>query len=119
LHLELTLQKFSDITDIERLIDEKYNNKDDIPKDNQFIIKSKIISLPEILIISINRVLNNKSINNTRLLFNETLDLKKYIDYDLFQDNNKNTTYHLYALNECTHDYKNSHYKCYIFEIEF
>lgn len=114
LHLELTLQKFSDITDIERLIDEKYNNKDDIPKDNQIIIKSKIISLPEILIISINRVLNNKSINNTRLLFNETLDLKKYIDYDLFQDTNKNTTYHLYALNECTHDYKNSHYKCYI-----
>ena len=64
LHLELTLQKFSDITNIENLINEKYNNRNVNPKDNQIIIKSKIISLPEILIITINRVLNNKSINN-------------------------------------------------------
>ena len=114
LHLELTLQKFSDITDIENLIDEKYNNRNDIAKDNQIIIKSKIISLPEILIITINRVLKNKSINNTRLLFRENLDLKKYIYYDLFQDNNKKMTYHLYAINECVHSNKYSHYKCYI-----
>ena len=114
LHLELSLQKFTDYTDIESLIDQKYNNKNDNPKDNQIIIKSKIISLPDILIITINRVLNNKNINNTRLLFKENLDLKKYIDFDLFQDNSNKTTYHLYAINECVHSYRFSHYKCYI-----
>jgi ubiquitin C-terminal hydrolase len=72
------------------------------------------VSLPEILIISINRVLNNEYINNSRLLFKETLDLKDHIDYELFQDNNKKTTYHLYAVNECIHAYRSSHYICYI-----
>ena len=116
LHLELTLQKYLEHIDIENLIEQKYkkDNNNDIQKSNQMIIKSKIINLPEILIISINRVLNNEKINNTKLLFKESLDLKNYIDYDLFQDNNKKTSYHLYAINECVHSSRFSHYKCYI-----
>ena len=112
LHLELSLQKFMNYIKIENLIEEKYKNDNINP--NQIIIKSKIVSLPEILIVTINRVLSNKNINNSRVMFNGILDLKNYIDYDLFNDNNKKTTYHLYAINECIHDSRTSHYICYI-----
>lgn len=114
LHLELSLQKFMNYIKIENLIEEKYKNDNINPNHNQIIIKSKIVSLPEILIVTINRVLNNKNINNSRVMFNGILDLKNYIDYDLFNDNNKKTTYHLYAINECIHDSRTSHYICYI-----
>lgn len=113
LHMELTLQKYKDYT-IESLIDDKYKTGDNDPINNQIIIKSKIVKLPEILIITINRVLNNQNINNSKIIFNGSLDLKNYIDYDLFQDNNKKTTYHLYAINECVHTRIISHYICHI-----
>ncbi len=32
----------------------------------------------------------------------------------MFNDNNKKTTYQLYAINECIHTTKFSHHKCYI-----
>ena len=114
LHLELTLQTYQDSIEIENLIRQKYKNENEQPNSNQIIIKSKIASLPEILIVSINRVLNNKYMNYSRLSFNDTLDLKNYIDFDLFKDDQKRTTYSLYAINECVHTNKYSHYKCYI-----
>lgn len=115
LHLELTLQKNQDCVELEKLIENKYSSDNSKISQNQIVINSKIASLPEILIISINRVLNNnRYINTTRLLFKETLDLKKYIDFDLFEDENEKTTYQLYAVNECFHNYRTSHYKCYI-----
>ena len=114
LHMELTLQKYQSYIELEKLIEDKYKSIDNKLNQNQFVINSKIVSLPEILIISINRVLNNEYINNSKLLFKDTLDLKDHIDYDLFQDNNKKTTYHLYAVNECIHTYRSSHYICYI-----
>ena len=114
LHLELTLQTYQNYIEIESLIGQKYKNEDIQPNNNQIIINSKIASLPEILIISINRVLNNKNINYSRLLFKDTLDLANYIDFDLFKDDKKRTTYSLYAVNECVHTGKYSHYKCYI-----
>ena len=114
LHLELTLQTYQNYIEIESLIGQKYKNENGQPNNNQIIIKSKIASLPEILIISINRVLNNKNINYSRLIFKDTLDLANYIDFDLFKDDKKRTTYNLYAINECVHTDKYSHYKCYI-----
>ena len=66
LHLELTLPKNSNSKLVDLLeqkfniIDDKYSNN----INNHIIIKSKIINLPQILIISINRVLNNERINN-------------------------------------------------------
>ena len=114
LHLEFSLNKFVEFIDIESLIQQRYNDDKIIPKDNQIIIKSKIVSLPEILIITINRVLNNENINFTKLIFRDVLDLKNYIDYDLYEENNKKTTYHLFAVNECIHYYELNHYKCYI-----
>ncbi len=116
LHLELTLPKNSNSKLIDlleqkfKIIDDKYLNN----INNQIIIKSKIINLPQILIISINRVLNNERINNNQISFEESLDLKNCIDLDLFNDNNKKTSYHLYAVNMCTHFLKSSHYFCYI-----
>ena len=49
--MELTLQKYKDYTKIESLIDDKYKTDDNDPINNQIIIKSKIVKLPEILII--------------------------------------------------------------------
>ena len=116
LHLELTLRKFMNYITIENLIDAKYNSQfDNInPKLNQIITKRKMISLPEILIITINRVLLNQDINNTKIIFNNILDLRNYIDYDLFNVHNKKTIYHLYAINECVHTHSSSHYICHI-----
>ena len=108
------MQTYQNYIEIESLIGQKYKNENGQPNNNQIIIKSKIASLPEILIISINRVLNNKNINYSRLIFKDTLDLANYIDFDLFKDDKKRTTYNLYAINECVHTDKYSHYKCYI-----
>lgn len=121
LHIELTLQKTnSDFVVIEDLLHDKYNMNNSELKPNQIIIKSKLISLPKILIISINRVLNNEKINNISIEFEEILELKKnkLIDCDLFDDKNKKTTYYLYAINECIHsrgfNRYYSHNICYI-----
>jgi len=116
LQSELTLQKFINYITIENLIENKYkdNNDNPNPKHNQIFTKSKIISLPEILIVSINRALYNQNINNTKIIFKNILDLRNYIDYDLFNDHNKKTIYHLYAINECIHSKRSSHYICHI-----
>ena len=119
LHMELTLQKmmnYNNYIKIEDLIDIKYGqdktDKIKFANPEQIVIKSKLASLPNILIISINRVLNNERINDSLIKFNDILDLGKYIDKDLFDDDNKNTKYQLYAINKCIHGYKSSHYKC-------
>lgn len=59
----------------------------------------RLASLPNILLISINRAFLGKSLNNSYLSFTDTLDLKDYIDDDII--NEKDTTYSLYAVNEC------------------
>ena len=116
LHIELTLQKvMMNCVKIEELINIKYNqDKTNFINPERIVIKSKLASLPNILIISINRVLNNEGINNCQIQFDDILDLGKYIDEDLFDDDNKKTTYQLYAINKCIHGYKSSHNICII-----
>lgn len=110
--IELTLQKAMNYIKIRDLINQKYNFDNSDIKSDQFFTKSKLVSLPNILIISINRVLNNERINNCLIEFEEILDLKDCIDYDLYNDCNKKTTYHLYSINECFHSMRYSHYTC-------
>lgn len=112
--MELIFNKYEDYVNLETLLQNKYNKDKTKLGQNQNIIIRKIINLPEILIISIYRKLSNERINTTRLLFKDTLDLKEYIDFDLFEDSNKRTTYKLYAINECVKTERNSHYICYI-----
>ncbi len=113
LYIELTLQNFMNIR-IEKLLDYKYTS--DINNininSNQIIIQSKLVNLPNILIISINRCLNNESLNNSEVIFDEILDLKKYVDTDLFNIDNNKTKYNLYAINECFHNNRISHNVC-------
>lgn len=115
LYIELTIQNvmYYQIT-IEELLDYKYlSNISNINiKHDQIIIKSKLISLPNILIISINRCLNNQSINNNEVIFDEILDLKKYVDTDLFNIDNNKTKFNLYAINECFHNNRINHNFC-------
>lgn len=89
---------------------QKYNNSAEIhdnkkKNDNHSICFRRLASLPEILVISINRAFLGKSLNNSYLQFNKTLDLKDYIDDDILDK--KNTTYKLYAVNECKGFFKN------------
>ena len=110
--MELTLQKGKSYIHINELIDNKYNIEVNNYNPNNIYIKSKLISLPKILIISINRALNNERINDAKIIFEDILDLKNNIDYDLFNENDKKTTYNLYAFNECIHTKKYSHNIC-------
>lgn len=59
----------------------------------------KLASLPNILLISINRAFLGTKLNNSYLSFTDTLDLRDYIDDDILNEND--TTYRLYAVNEC------------------
>ena len=59
---------------------------------------SKIVTLPNILIISINRGIEGKPLASYNVSFDDALELKDYIDKDLY-DIKLGTTYKLYAIN--------------------
>lgn len=110
LYMELILQKGKSYIHINELIDNKYNIEVNNYNPNNIYIKSKLISLPKILIISINRALNNERINDAKIIFEDIL--KNNIDYYLFNENDKKTTHNLYAFNECINTKKYSHNIC-------
>lgn len=77
------------------------------------IFIKKIATLPKILIISINRSFLGDFFNDKVISFSDTLDIKKFIDTDLLD--NENTEYKLYAINECRgHTKEYGHYYSYI-----
>ena len=77
------------------------------------MIIKKIVSLPKILIITINRALLNNPLNSNSLTFNEILDMKNYIDDQIMKDSS--TNYKLFAINECRgYSKENGHYYSYI-----
>ena len=77
----------------------------------QYLYFSNLVSLPDVLIISINRAILGKPIYKDDLNFQETLDLKKYLDTDISKE--KDTTYELYGINYCYKSFFNSgHYYC-------
>ncbi len=91
-------------------LDEDGNN---IRKGKKSFCFRRLASLPNVLILSINRAFVGKSLNNSCLYFDETLDLKDFIDEDICKD--EDTTYSLYAINECKGLIKNfGHYYSYV-----
>jgi len=77
-----------------------------------YIFFNNLYTLPNYLIITINRAILGKSIYKDNVEFEETLDLKDYLDVDSFKD--EDTTYKLYGINYC---YKqilsnSGHYYC-------
>ena len=89
--LDACLSNFKDTIDIGE-------NDNNIRKNIKSFCFRRLASLPNILIISINRASVGKSLNNSFLSFKETLDLRDYIDEDIYQE--KETQYTLYAVNE-------------------
>ena len=65
-----------------------------------FLIK-KIASLPNILIITINRAILDEPFNINYLHFEKSLNIKDFLDSDILDISSKNTIYSLYAINEC------------------
>lgn len=59
---------------------------------------SKIVTLPNILIISFDRGIEGKPLISSSVSFDDALELKDYVDTDLFNINS-GTTYKLYAIN--------------------
>lgn len=78
-----------------------HNNKIKIITNNNFselTTISKIANLPNILIISIDRGIEGKELISSCVSFEEKLELKNYIDKDLYNIN-LGTTYKLYGIN--------------------
>ena len=100
---------------LDDLLENKYMNKSRPIKPNAIITKKKIISFPQILIISLNRSTIDEEIINTNVYFKEELDLKNYIDEDFINLKESTTNFKLFAINQCYHKTRrNSHYSCYI-----
>lgn len=75
---------------------------------------SKIASLSEILIISINRGIEGKKLISSLIHFDDILELKNYIDEDLY-DYKLGTSYKLFAINIREGSSKSSgHCYCYV-----
>ena len=77
---------------------------------------SNLVTLPNILIISINRVMNGSSFYkkffSNRLIFEEKIDLKDYLEDDFMVGD---TNYELYGVNECNKNFFFSgHYYSYV-----
>jgi len=91
-------------------LDEDDNN---IRKNKKSFCFRRLASLPNILILSVNRAFVGKSLNNSYLYFDETIDLRDFIDEDICKE--KETTYSLYAINECKGFIKDfGHYYSYV-----
>ena len=86
--------------------------------ENKTIPLKRIVSLPNVLIISINRALIGKSFNKSNLKFKEILDISDYLDDFIFKGKNlqkTHKTYRLYGVNECSGFFKNyGHYYSYV-----
>ena len=89
---------------------EKENNQISLVDNNKNILSnnfseikllkslSKIVSLPNILIISFDRGIEGKDLISSYVSFNEKLEMKNYIDKDLYNIN-FGTIYQLFAIN--------------------
>lgn len=92
---------------------DKNYNEDDQDNKVKYIYINRLASLPKVLIISIDRAILGKSLIDYRLSFKESLELNKYIDKDLLDDNS--IKYNLYAVNLCYgHTKENGHYYSYV-----
>lgn len=78
----------------------------------KYVYYSNLFTLPNFLIISINRAILRKPIYKDNLQFEETLELKDYLDNDNLKD--ENATYKLYGINYCYKQsfFNSGHYYC-------
>jgi len=67
-------------------------------KELSYTYETKFASLPEILILNINRAINGRPLYNNTLIIEDILDIGKFVNENIY--NNKSTKYKLYAINE-------------------
>lgn len=96
---EMIIKKWNEFIELIKTFCFHKTENGDINEDIE-LFYSNMTSLPNILIISINRAFLGKSIIKKRLTFEDTLDLKECLEMD-FQDKEKNTKYKLYGVNIC------------------
>ena len=98
-------------------------NKDDAIETNseintkkeKYFTQRKIVNLPKILIITINRAILGEPFNMSFIHFEKELDIKPFLDDDLLNFQSQNTQYNLYAINECrSNNGKSGHYYSFI-----
>jgi len=74
----------------------------------------KLIKLPKVFNITLLRAVINKPLIKTKVIINEDIDLREFLDKD-FGDYSKPTSYQLYALNVCVGQEKRyGHYYSFI-----
>lgn len=87
------------------------DNSEKNPIRKNFIIR-RFYSLPNILILTLNRMIFGKPFNNSKFKIDEKIDLKDFLDEN---NNEEITTYSLYGLNECyKFKEKYGHYYSYV-----
>ena len=78
----------------------------------------QLASLPNVLIITINRAILGKPYFNNKLKFSQYLNLSNYLDKFIFSSKSNEVKYKLYAINACSSLFMNGgHYLSYV-EIE-
>ena len=77
-----------------------FSNENKDNKKANFSLK-QIASLPNILIISINRAILGQQFHFNKLKFRKYLNLNDYLDQVIFQNDSSSGLYKLYAVNEC------------------
>ena len=77
-----------------------------------YVFCNNLYTLPNYLIITINRAILGKPIYKNNVEFEETLDLKDYLDIDSLKY--EDTTYKLYGINYCYKQFlsNSGHYYC-------
>ena len=123
LDLPLLLGKDENNTSVKELLDDYFRDEtikfetkcEGCHKIKEHVKKVRISKPPNILILSLQRVIgrtgkkNNKGIN-----FSDELDLSKYIDHDCFNEKDGITKYSLYAIGNHTGTLSFGHYYSYI-----
>ena len=110
LHIELSFPpNFNGTISLTKLLDDKYS-VNDFDQNN----KPRLSDLPQILIISFVRGIEGKGVIKTKVSFDESLPLNKYLDTDL-ASNLKSKFYILFGVNERYGQFKSQgHYVSFV-----
>ena len=113
---------YFDYIKIEDLIKNNFNNEEilfDFPCENPnckkktyHLKETKLCHLPKILILSLQRMRKLRNKINSKVYFNENLNLNNYIDYEIC--NNQNCQYQLFAIANHKGSIDFGHYFAYI-----
>ena len=99
---------------LKNFLNKLFSNKETINDKTIFNIK-QIASLPNILIITINRAILGEPLHKNKIIVGKYLNLSNYLDKKIFKNESDSAIYKLFAVNECNSIFHNfGHYVSYV-----